>query len=33
VFDDARHFLATTREKFDIITSDPIRPAVMPGDS
>jgi spermidine synthase len=28
VFDDARHFLATTREKFDIITSDPIHPWV-----
>ncbi len=26
--DDARHFLATTREKFDIITSDPIHPWV-----
>ena len=23
-FDDARHFLATTDEKFDVITSDPI---------
>ncbi|MBN1610311.1 MAG: fused MFS/spermidine synthase [Polyangiaceae bacterium] len=28
VFDDARHFLATSREKFDIITSDPIHPWV-----
>ncbi|MEP6653829.1 MAG: fused MFS/spermidine synthase [Myxococcales bacterium] len=28
VFDDARHFLATTREAFDIITSDPIHPWV-----
>ena len=28
VYDDARHFLATTREKFDIITSDPIHPWV-----
>ncbi len=28
VFDDARHFLQTTREKFDIITSDPIHPWV-----
>jgi spermidine synthase len=26
--DDARHFLATTQEKFDIITSDPIHPWV-----
>jgi spermidine synthase len=26
VFDDGRHFLASTREKFDIITSDPIHP-------
>ena len=26
VFDDARHFLQTTDEKFDIITSDPIHP-------
>ena len=26
--DDARHFLATTREKFDIITSDPVHPWV-----
>lgn len=26
VFDDARHFVLTTREKFDIITSDPIHP-------
>ena len=28
VYDDARHFIATTREKFDIITSDPIHPWV-----
>ncbi len=28
VFDDARHFLAQTHEKFDIITSDPIHPWV-----
>jgi spermidine synthase len=28
VFDDARHFILTTREKFDIITSDPIHPWV-----
>ncbi|HMJ53920.1 MAG TPA: fused MFS/spermidine synthase [Polyangiaceae bacterium] len=28
VSDDARHFLATTHEKFDIITSDPIHPWV-----
>jgi spermidine synthase len=28
VFDDARHYLATTRERFDIITSDPIHPWV-----
>lgn len=28
VIDDARHFLATTRESFDIITSDPIHPWV-----
>jgi spermidine synthase len=28
VIDDARHFLATTDEKFDIITSDPIHPWV-----
>lgn len=28
VFDDARHFIATTDEKFDIITSDPIHPWV-----
>ena len=26
VFDDARHYVLTTREKFDIITSDPIHP-------
>ena len=28
VYDDARHYIATTREKFDIITSDPIHPWV-----
>jgi spermidine synthase len=28
VFDDARHFVLTSREKFDIITSDPIHPWV-----
>ena len=28
VHDDARHFLATTRESFDIITTDPIHPWV-----
>jgi spermidine synthase len=28
IYDDARHFMATTREKFDIITSDPIHPWV-----
>jgi spermidine synthase len=28
VFDDARHFLETTNEKFDIITTDPIHPWV-----
>jgi spermidine synthase len=28
VFDDARHFVATTPETFDIITSDPIHPFV-----
>jgi spermidine synthase len=26
VYDDARHFVLTTRDKFDIITSDPIHP-------
>lgn len=26
VYDDARHYILTTREKFDIITSDPINP-------
>jgi spermidine synthase len=26
VYDDARHFLLTTRERFDIITSDPVLP-------
>ena len=28
VFDDARHFVRTTSERFDIITSDPIHPWV-----
>src|SRR5205807_5652459 len=28
VYDDARHFVLTTQEKFDIITSDPIHPWV-----
>jgi spermidine synthase len=28
VFDDARHYVLTTSEKFDIITSDPIHPYV-----
>jgi spermidine synthase len=28
VYDDARHFVLTTDEKFDIITSDPIHPWV-----
>ena len=28
VHDDGRHFIRTTREKFDIITSDPIDPWV-----
>jgi spermidine synthase len=28
VFDDARHFVLTTKEKFDVITSDPIHPFV-----
>jgi spermidine synthase len=28
VFDDARHFVLTSRDKFDIITSDPIHPWV-----
>jgi spermidine synthase len=28
VFDDARHFILTTHEKFDVITSDPIHPWV-----
>ena len=28
IFDDARHYIATTQEKFDIITSDPIHPWV-----
>ncbi|HMC11323.1 MAG TPA: fused MFS/spermidine synthase, partial [Pirellulaceae bacterium] len=28
VYDDARHFILTTRERFDVITSDPINPWV-----
>jgi spermidine synthase len=28
IYDDARHFVLTTREKFDVITSDPIHPFV-----
>jgi spermidine synthase len=28
VYDDARHYLLTTNEKFDVITSDPIHPWV-----
>jgi spermidine synthase len=28
VYDDARHYVLTTREKFDVITSDPINPWV-----
>ena len=28
IHDDARHFIATTREKFDLITSDPLHPWV-----
>jgi spermidine synthase len=28
IYDDARHFLRTTQEKFDVITSDPIDPWV-----
>ncbi len=28
VYDDARHYIATTHEKFDLITSDPIHPWV-----
>src|SRR5258706_15395144 len=28
IYDDTRHFVAATREKFDIITSDPIHPFV-----
>jgi spermidine synthase len=28
IYDDARHFLLTTEEKFDVITSDPIHPWV-----
>ena len=28
IYDDARHFIATTEETFDIITSDPIHPWV-----
>jgi len=27
-YDDARHYVLTTPEKFDIITSDPIHPFV-----
>jgi spermidine synthase len=26
IFDDARHFITTTEEKFDVITSDPVDP-------
>jgi spermidine synthase len=33
IFDDARHFMATTTEKFDIITSDPIHPWVRGASS
>jgi len=28
IYDDARHYLLTTRDKFDVITSDPIHPWV-----
>ncbi|MHC4178239.1 MAG: fused MFS/spermidine synthase, partial [Planctomycetota bacterium] len=28
VYDDARHYVITTKEKFDVITSDPIHPWV-----
>ena len=28
VYDDARHYLLTTQDKFDVITSDPIHPSV-----
>ena len=28
MYDDARHFILTTKETFDIITSDPIHPWV-----
>ena len=28
VYDDARHYIFTTREKFDVITTDPIHPWV-----
>ena len=28
VYDDARHYILTSKEKFDIITSDPIHPQV-----
>ena len=28
VYDDARHFILTTKEKFDVVTSDPIHPWV-----
>jgi spermidine synthase len=27
-YDDARHYIATTKEKFDVVTSDPIHPFV-----
>ena len=33
VYDDARHYILTTREKFDIITSDPIHPWVKGASS
>ena len=28
VYDDARHFIFTTKQKFDVITTDPIHPWV-----
>ena len=28
VYDDARRFILTSKEKFDVITSDPIQPSV-----
>jgi spermidine synthase len=28
IYDDARHYILTTREKFDVVTSDPIHPWV-----